>query len=366
MAGAEVVAAAVAGVGVAALAGCCFSVDDGQAHEGVRAALPSPLVVVQLPDQVTDARFRTEEGKVDESAFCNDAAALAADGTASKIVWHVRHGQSMANLAKEAAKQADAASGKPKYCREPGSAYRHYCDDVSLLDAPLSPAGVRQAEASARKVAAWAVTPTLVVASPMTRALQTAAIVFRRQLEEGSAQLIIRPELREFYPHCQENRGRPFSELLACPRLQAAPLQAALRAAAQEGWAADWDGSWAQGEGFAEHCESSRRLEEWRHWLAGREECRIASVCHYGSINTLLNREPWADAHGRSMALQWNGAKGLPPAAGGPALELRSVAQSLLASGLHSPTLPTMILRTGCPTPAGSRSHCTGSDAADA
>ena len=34
------------------------------------------------------------------------------------------------------------------------------------------------------------------------------------------------------------------------------------------------------------------------------------------------------------MALQWDGAKGLPPAAGGPALELRSVAPSLLASGL--------------------------------
>ena len=174
-------------------------------------AAPPALVVARLPEPVTS-------GGVD-----NDAAALGAAGTAGKIVWHVRHGESEANLARQLAKEADKAGGKSR--TDPSSSYWQHWHDPSLLDAPLSPAGVQQAEASARKVAAWATTPTLVLVSPLTRALQTASIVFAKQLAQGSAQLLVRPELREFFPtqcdgQCQENRGRPLAELLACPKLQ--------------------------------------------------------------------------------------------------------------------------------------------------
>ena len=53
------------------------------------------------------------------------------------------------------------------------------------------------------------------------------------------------------------------------------------------------------GGGYIDHVESPTRIEEFRVWLAERPEQRIATVSHWGTINNLLNREPWADAEGR-------------------------------------------------------------------
>jgi broad specificity phosphatase PhoE len=53
------------------------------------------------------------------------------------------------------------------------------CYTGGLIDlAPLTPAGVAEIEAAAAALAAWA--PTVVLASPMTRALQSAVIVGHR------------------------------------------------------------------------------------------------------------------------------------------------------------------------------------------
>ena len=173
---------------------------------------------------------------------------------------------------------------------DPNCAFARYMADERHLDAPLSAEGVRQAERAAGKVASWALRPTLVVCSPLTRALQTAALVFVKELAEGTARLVIRPELREFFAHMPEAKGRPLAELLACPRLQAAPVQAALHSARGERWAASWDGSWAQGEGHVAHTESATRIEDFRHWLAGCEDKRVATVSHWGTINILLSK----------------------------------------------------------------------------
>ena len=187
---------------------------------------------------------------------------------------------------------------------DPTCAFARYMADERHLDAPLSAEGVRQAERAADKVAAWALKPTLVVCSPLTRALQTAALVFAKELAEGTARLVIRPELREFFAHMPEAKGRPLAELLACPRLQAAPVQAALRAARGERWAASWDGSWAQGEGHVAHTESATRIEDFRHWLAGCEDKRLATVSHWGTINILLSTEPSSKERRRPLLLR--------------------------------------------------------------
>jgi broad specificity phosphatase PhoE len=232
--------------------------------------------------------------------FCNDGDALVSEwrGTSAKVIWHVRHGESEGNVAKHKAQAMDKAAGTATRDR-----FEAYLADPRYVDAPLSPDGVAQARRAAEAVALWKHTPTLIVASPMTRALQTASIIFEAQLEAGTAKLVIRPELREFFSRMQESRGRPISELQACPRLQKyAPLQVALREAQNEHWAAEWDRSLATGDAYVEHVESPTRIEEFRVWLANRPERRIATVSHWGTINNLLNREPWADARGETRS----------------------------------------------------------------
>jgi broad specificity phosphatase PhoE len=252
------------------------------------AAAPS-MVVTSLPADLD---------------YCNDGDALvaASRGTSAKVVWHVRHGESEGNVAKHKAQALDKAAGGGK------EFFEEYLKDPQHVDAPLSPEGVAQAKRAAEAVALWKNTPTLIVASPMTRALQTASIVFQAQLEAGTAQLVIRPELREFFSRMQESRGRPIAELQACPRLRDfAPLQAALKEAQQEKWAEEWDQTLAAGAGYYSHVESPTRIEEFRVWLAERPERRIATVSHWGTINNLLNREPWADADSETRDGNLNG-----------------------------------------------------------
>jgi broad specificity phosphatase PhoE len=63
---------------------------------------------------------------------------------------------------------------------------RRYVDDPQHVDAPLSAEGEAQATRAAAAVAGWRHKPTLVVSSPLTRALQTASIVFEKELEAGA------------------------------------------------------------------------------------------------------------------------------------------------------------------------------------
>lgn len=241
--------------------------------------------------------------------YCNDGDSLVSQcrGTSAKVVWHVRHGESEGNVAKHKAQALDKAAGGGS------DKFEAYLADPRYVDAPLSPEGVAQAKRAAEAVATWKHTPTLIVVSPMTRALQTASIVFEAQLDAGTAKLVIRPELREFFSRMQESRGRRIPELQACPLLRNfAPLQAALRDAQTEGWAAEWDRSWAAGDGYEDHVESPTRMEEFRLWLAKRPERRIATVSHWGTINNLLNREPWADAPGETRAGRQAGRQAWP------------------------------------------------------
>jgi hypothetical protein len=124
------------------------------------------------------------------------AAAAAPEPLPHKLVWFYRHGQSFGNVASAAARAADGIqTGEPGY---PGPAVQAYKLDESLEDAALTEIGVGQAQATgASNAAAHAdgsgdAKPEVVVCSPLTRALQTAALIFERELLAGEVRACVR------------------------------------------------------------------------------------------------------------------------------------------------------------------------------
>eukprot|EP00746_Dinoflagellata_sp_MGD_P084091 gnl/MRDRNA2_/MRDRNA2_33412_c0_seq1.p1 gnl/MRDRNA2_/MRDRNA2_33412_c0~~gnl/MRDRNA2_/MRDRNA2_33412_c0_seq1.p1 ORF type:complete len:361 (-),score=52.99 gnl/MRDRNA2_/MRDRNA2_33412_c0_seq1:286-1368(-) len=229
--------------------------------------------------------------------FCNSGDDLIVSGATTgsgKLIWHFRHGQSTGNVAKAKARAKDGTKrGGPELAK--------YEKDPAYIDAPLTPKGMEQAQSARQAVAKWRVKPALVVCSPLTRAIQTAAIIFRDDLKAGTTKLIIRPELREFFPHLLEDRGRPITELKGCPELLSLEIwpvvKEALSDEATAEWRVEWDKAWARGSDgkWQAHCNDPNRLVQLNNWLAKRPETTIATMSHWGTINNLLNREPWAD-----------------------------------------------------------------------
>lgn len=242
----------------------------------------SSLAVLSLPPDL-------EEGLGNSG----DLLALSRpDG--GKLLWFVRHGQSTGNAAKMIAWAADAREGGAEHQRR----YEH---SLAYIDAPLTELGTEQASTARERVAAWSAKPLLIICSPLTRAIQTAALVFERELENGTARLVIRPELREFFPENNENSGRPLAELRCCPRLRSLArwpdVEKALSDDATAEWRLLWDSTWARGaEGaWQAHVADVGRLAGFSAWLAQRPEAAVAVVSHFGAINNFLNLEPWAD-----------------------------------------------------------------------
>eukprot|EP00931_Biecheleriopsis_adriatica_P046884 TRINITY_DN26976_c0_g1_i1.p1 TRINITY_DN26976_c0_g1~~TRINITY_DN26976_c0_g1_i1.p1 ORF type:complete len:338 (+),score=43.43 TRINITY_DN26976_c0_g1_i1:32-1045(+) len=250
-----------------------------------QAKPPLGVLQLQLPDSNASQRF------------CNSGDALAVSGawtSLGKMVWHFRHGESTGNVAKHEALALDRASNTTEN-------YMRYEKDISLADAPLTDSGIQQASAAAQQVSTWKVRPKLIVCSPLSRAIQTAAIVFAEDLAKGTARLVIRPELREFFPGIMEDQGRQLPELRACHHLRALDawpaVAEALSAQSTAEWGSLWDSHWAKGgEGaWQAHCNDSGRLSRFNDWLSHRPETEIAVVSHWGTVNNLLNREPWAE-----------------------------------------------------------------------
>lgn len=215
-----------------------------------------------------------------------------------KLVWYMRHGESTANVAKQIAKARDEAEGTNKY--------EHAVQkNKQLIDAPLTDNGKEQAQATSELVASWPEKPTLIVASPMTRAIQTAAIIFEDVLASGAAKLVIRPELREFGGTLQENRGSTLEQLLKSPHLKALArwedVKKALSPSKSPGigsdaWGKQWSEKWATADGsWEKHCNDPSRLASFATWLAANDDKLIATVSHWGTINNILNREPWTE-----------------------------------------------------------------------
>jgi len=244
------------------------------------------LVVARLPANL-------------EETCCNNGDRLAEQLRAGgKLVWHFRHGQSTGNAAKKAARAADEGTGR----KDSDARYRA---DESLADAPLTELGVEQAQEARARVAGWSAKPSLVVCSPLTRAIQTATLVFQDLLLEGSARLVVLPELREVHNDVFENSGRPVAELRNSKELRSSPcwgvIEAALSDDATAEWRESWDTSWARGDGWRAHVADASRLVAFSCWLADRQESMVATVSHWGTINNLMNREAWADGLPRTQ-----------------------------------------------------------------
>jgi len=232
-----------------------------------------------------------------EGLLCNCSDRLAesiSDG--GKLLWLFRHGQSASNVALEDALERDRHQAQPDGHGE------HFCrfkSDCAYTDAPLTAKGEAQAREATALISTWKVRPQLVVCSPLTRSIQTAAIIFADDLSSGRARLVIRPELREYFADFQDARGRPVPELRQCPRLQALAqwpsVAAALSDEATADWREAWDCTWAGGPDGAwqAHCNDGKRVHAFAAWLQGRAETRIATVSHWGTINNFLNRQPW-------------------------------------------------------------------------
>lgn len=250
--------------------------------------------------------------------FCNSGDLLAEGLSAGcKLVWFFRHGQSTANAAFAAATAADRQDG---HADGEGESFMRYKADIAYIDAPLTSAGLAQAVAAQQKIEAWKVQPSLIVCSPLTRALQTAAIIFEPLLASGAARLVVRPELREFFGDLMEARGRTLPDLRRCPQLRALAqwpaVDAALSEAATADWQALWDEQWAEGAhgAWQEHCEDGRRMEAFGRWLAAQPDTHIATVSHWGTINNFLNRQPWAESAPPRRELPWaHDASAWPP-----------------------------------------------------
>lgn len=207
-----------------------------------------------------------------------------------KVVWFMRHGQSIGNVAKKAAESKDVRdkSGRKNY--------KMYADSMEYLDAPLSEEGVKQARAAQQTVATWKVKPQLIVCSPLTRAIQTAAIVYEQILDQ--VQLVVRPEMREFDPTMKENQGSTLPELrvsAALKNLSRWPtIQKALSEESTKDWSANWDEKWARGgPECAKHIRDKSRLKAFGTWLQSRPETHIATVSHFGTILKFMMGASW-------------------------------------------------------------------------
>lgn len=202
-----------------------------------------------------------------------------------KTIFFIRHGQSVAN-----------AAGPDKVAT-----------DLLYYDAQLTPQGCAQASSWRAQAPEWEV--DLVVVSPLTRALQTAAFIF----QDTPSPMLLTPNAREGWWKDAENRGRLAAGLLTGTRhgrLGEAVLWPKL------GELPGFDGGLSRLEGLSVletpcakrwHPEEEARLalqeggpellqEKWQreslsgllHELGELEAERVAVVCHWGVISSLL------------------------------------------------------------------------------
>ena len=213
-----------------------------------------------------------------------------------RLVWHFRHGESTANVAEREAIAADTARGDGLTTERK----RQECDS-RFADAALTAAGIRQAEQRRAEIEGWQARPALIVTSPLLRAIQTTAHIFADDLSRG-VPLVVRPELREFFPNLASSAGRPLPLLRGDPAIRALPnadvILAALSDEACAGWREEWDLWQANGQCWPCHSGEPQRIDAFKAWLLEQPSCCIATVSHFGTVNALVNREPCIEAGG--------------------------------------------------------------------
>eukprot|EP00056_Hartaetosiga_gracilis_P003452 m.63806 g.63806 ORF g.63806 m.63806 type:complete len:395 (-) comp11461_c2_seq2:26-1210(-) len=168
-------------------------------------------------------------------------------GAGEKLVYFIRHGQSMGNVANNEERFSDVC-----------------------YDAPLTEHGQFQAKKLQQHVDRFGV--QAVYSSPLTRALQTSCLAFERT----SQPIIAWPTVTEFYPHMPECQGRNREEL---EKMLLLTSMSRFESVQMHGVHDNW---WhAAGD-------KKTRLSMFFNWLASCPETKVAVVCHWGFINEAL------------------------------------------------------------------------------
>lgn len=249
--------------------------------------MPASSTATEAGEAAGGAGFNDAEPCRHLLAAGASAERLAADGLAAdrlKVLHFMRHAQSIGNV---------AGAQFPK-----GSAARKQVyQDERYFDAPLSEEGLAQCQRLAGTDGALP-EAQLILASPLTRALQTATIAFSlgATVNVAGPSLVVLEELREFNsskPHpCDWRQPREslepvfphadFSEMVNGPDSILGP-------------------------GLVEtapHCDG--RIDRLLTWLRKRPERSIACVSHYGFLKRLFYKhfEPvgWRPPEGNG---QW-------------------------------------------------------------
>eukprot|EP00053_Salpingoeca_punica_P003184 m.41626 g.41626 ORF g.41626 m.41626 type:complete len:216 (+) comp12026_c0_seq1:140-787(+) len=164
-----------------------------------------------------------------------------------RMVVFVRHGQSRGNVAGEAERMA-----------------------ADFRDCALTEEGQKQATALKAVADGWRV--QTIIASPLTRAIQTACLAF----QESAIPIVTWPIVTEAYGYLPECQGRPRPALTSSVELQVLPkFERVCFDNVSDHW---WD--------IADDVDS--RVKAFITWLGHTPHSRVGVVTHWGFLNHLL------------------------------------------------------------------------------
>ena len=147
--------------------------------------------------------------------------------------------------------------------------------------------------------------PELIVCSPLSRAVQTALVMFNH----SSAPLIVHPALKEIKADYTAGGKFPGGKP-GCQGLPRSALEAAL-AAHPRSSGASADTSLLNDDWFdphEPHASQTARVDEFERWLMSRPERSVAVVSHGGCLRYWLQRDL---AHGQYCCAELSAASGL-------------------------------------------------------
>eukprot|EP01052_Picozoa_sp_SAG31_P029787 SAG31_NODE_2995_length_4804_cov_9.959192_1_plen_326_part_00 len=177
-----------------------------------------------------------------------------------------------------------SSSARTLVCIRHGQSIAQACphterkQSVDLLDASLSNFGIEQCKSMAASLSTTCSEVELVVVSPLTRALQTALLLFG----STSIPILVHPAVAEI-GSIPENTGRPLRELQADPKLRILPRFTEIDLSllvGSDGSESNWPRKW-------QACASANFVK----WLAqDRSERNVALVSHSNFLGQLM---PW-------------------------------------------------------------------------
>jgi len=189
-----------------------------------------------------------------------------------KLVHFLRHGQALHNPRAEAARDAGCANGE----------FLRLMKEDDAFDADLTDLGRAQAAEAAARLGSSTSAVELVVASPLSRALDTAMLVLPAATGRGKQRFVAHDDLRERSGWMLNTRRRMRgAQAERYPGCDFSLLET------------EDDELWLR---FPEELEPTGDVAERGYrlleWLSKRAESEVAVVAHGGLFHYLLNEHP--------------------------------------------------------------------------